>query len=72
MSHIQIRIDKKDKDEARKVLESLGLDMSSAIKLFLKQVVIQRGLPFDVLAKYNQGSKEEFIHKKIPKGKRFA
>ena len=29
---------------------SAGLDMSSAVRLFLKQVVIRQRLPFDVVA----------------------
>jgi addiction module RelB/DinJ family antitoxin len=31
---IQVRIDTKTKKEAKQILDSLGLDMSSAIKLF--------------------------------------
>lgn len=72
MSHIQIRIDKKEKEEARRVLEELGLDMSSAIKLFLKQVVIQKGLPFDVFLNSKNDSKKHPGIQKIPKGRRLA
>ncbi|KKU19022.1 MAG: hypothetical protein UX30_C0020G0001, partial [Candidatus Saccharibacteria bacterium GW2011_GWA2_46_10] len=32
---LQIRIDAKTKKASRKILEELGLDMSSAVKLFL-------------------------------------
>lgn len=46
MSNIQIRINEKDKKAARKIFDSLGLDMSSAIKLFLKQATLRKGLPF--------------------------
>lgn len=45
---IQIRIDKKTKEAARKTLEELGLDMSSAVKLFLNNVVIRQGIPLDL------------------------
>ncbi|MCA9361857.1 type II toxin-antitoxin system RelB/DinJ family antitoxin [Candidatus Kaiserbacteria bacterium] len=45
---IQIRIDAKTKREARKTLEELGLDMSSAVKLFLTNVVNRKGIPFDL------------------------
>lgn len=43
---INVRIDKKIKDSAQKTLSSLGLDLSSGIKLFLNQVVTENGIPF--------------------------
>ena len=43
---INVRIDKKTKDSAQKTLSSLGLDLSSGIKLFLNQVVTENGMPF--------------------------
>ncbi len=46
MSTLSIRIEDKTKAEASKTLARLGLDMSSAIKLFLYQVVKEDGLPF--------------------------
>ncbi len=48
---IQIRIDTKTKDEARKTLSGLGLDMSSAVKLFLTNVINQQGIPLDLRTK---------------------
>ena len=45
---IQIRIDAKTKEAARKTLDELGLDMSSAVKLFLTNVVNRKGIPFDL------------------------
>ncbi len=43
---INIRIEKDIKNKAQKTLESLGLDLSSGIKLFLNQVVTEKGIPF--------------------------
>lgn len=43
---LTIRVNKKTKLEAREVLDKLGLDMSSAIALFLNQVATDQGLPF--------------------------
>jgi DNA-damage-inducible protein J len=43
---INIRIDKKVKKEAIYTLSELGLDMSTAVKMFLHQVVVEQGLPF--------------------------
>ncbi len=47
-SAINIQIDSNVKKEATMVLSELGLSMSSAINLFLKQVVKKNGLPFEV------------------------
>ncbi len=44
----QIRIDAKVKEEATALFENLGLDMSSAVNLFLHQCVLRGGLPFAV------------------------
>lgn len=46
MTTINIRIDEKLKKAAGKTLASLGLDTSSAVKMFLSQVVTENGLPF--------------------------
>jgi len=45
---IQIRIDSKTKEAARKTLDGIGLDMSSAVKLFLTNVVNRNGIPLDL------------------------
>ncbi len=45
-STLSIRIEEKTKREANKTLKALGLDMSSAVKMFLNQVVIEQGIPF--------------------------
>ena len=36
------------KEEAAKILKEVGLSMSTAINLFLKQVINHNGLPFEV------------------------
>jgi len=51
MTTIQIRIDDKTKREAKKILDKIGVDMSSAIKMYLRQVAIQKGIPFPLVTK---------------------
>jgi len=46
MGTLNIRIDKNIKAKAGKTLSALGLDTSTAVRLFLHQVVVERGLPF--------------------------
>jgi DNA-damage-inducible protein J len=45
-STIQLRIDKKTKEQAQRIFEKLGMDMSSGMKLFLSQVIRTRSIPF--------------------------
>lgn len=44
----QVRIDSDIKSKANALFTSLGLDMSSAVNLFLHQCVLRGGLPFAV------------------------
>ncbi len=53
----QIRIDADTKKQATELFNNLGLDMSSAVNLFLRQCIMRKGLPFSVeLPKYNQST----------------
>jgi len=45
---LTVRLDTQLKDEAERTLDSLGLSMSSAIRVFLTHVVAQQALPFPV------------------------
>ncbi|HMA78641.1 MAG TPA: type II toxin-antitoxin system RelB/DinJ family antitoxin [Candidatus Paceibacterota bacterium] len=56
---IQIRIDKKTKEAARQTLSELGLDMSTAVKLFLTNVVNRQGIPFEIRTKNGFTEAEE-------------
>lgn len=47
---LQIRIDKKMKDAAAKTFKSMGLDMSSGVKLYLAQVANKKEIPFPVMS----------------------
>lgn len=46
MTTLNITIDEKLKKQAAKTFASLGMDTSSAVKMFLTQTVIEKGLPF--------------------------
>jgi len=49
MSTLQVRIDGETKKSAKKVLDKIGMDMSSAVKVYFKQIVITQGIPFQLL-----------------------
>lgn len=44
----QIRIDEDLKRDTAKIFSALGLDMSTAVNMFLRQVSLIKGIPFDV------------------------
>jgi DNA-damage-inducible protein J len=44
----QIRIDEDVKREATDLLNGLGLNLSDAVNMYLRQIVLQRGIPFQV------------------------
>ena len=43
-----VRVEPEVKEQAESILEQLGIPVSNAINNFLKQVIMQRGIPFDV------------------------
>lgn len=48
MTDVRSRIEPDLKDRAAEVLAECGLNLSDAIRLFLRQVVAQQGLPFEI------------------------
>lgn len=48
-STIQLRIDLKTKEQASETFEKMGLDLSSAIKLFLTQAIMTQSIPFQII-----------------------
>ena len=47
-SNIFTRVEPEIKKQAEEVLEQLGIPMSNAVSMFLRQIVLQRGIPFDM------------------------
>lgn len=54
---LQVNVDSRLAAEAEYVLKSLGLDMTTAINIFLKQVVATGSIPFSI--KESEAQKEE-------------
>lgn len=51
---LQTRVDTETKLEAETLFNSLGLDITTAIRLFLRQSINQQKIPFDIVPpKYN-------------------
>lgn len=48
---LNLRVDAPLKKQAEKVFDDLGISMSSAVVLYLKAVVREQGIPFDIKLK---------------------
>lgn len=44
----QLRIDEELKNQASEIFEELGLDLPTAVRMFLKRTVIENGIPFSM------------------------
>lgn len=47
-ANLYARIEPEVKEQAEQILLTLGIPVSSAINIFYKQIILQRGLPFEV------------------------
>ena len=45
-SLLQVRVEDSLKEEAAKVFDNLGIDTSTAVRMFLKRAVMENGIPF--------------------------
>ncbi len=66
-----IKIDKKLKDDASKLAEELGLNLSTVINATLKKFVSERAVQFYVAPEFNEKTRKELLSVKedIRKGK---
>lgn len=46
MANVQVKIDDNLRDMAQAVAASMGLDLASAVRMFLMQMVRENGMPF--------------------------
>ena len=49
-ANINIRVDSDVKNKAQDLFSALGLDMTSAINIFLRQAIRKNGIPFELVA----------------------
>ena len=45
-SLIQARVDSKVKEDAEDIINKLGISLNEAIRMFLMQIIIHKGIPF--------------------------
>jgi DNA-damage-inducible protein J len=49
-STLQVRLDTRLKKDADQFFSAAGLDITTAVRMFLRQVVIRQNIPFDIIA----------------------
>lgn len=54
MTYLQVRLEPAIKSEAEMVLDQLGLTMTQAVKLFFKQIIMRKSIPFPVVISRNK------------------
>jgi len=59
MTTIQVRTSEKTKKAAQKILKNLGMDLSTAINIYLVQIVWKKGIPFEILTENGMTVAEE-------------
>lgn len=47
-ANLYARIEPDVKEQAESILQTLGIPASNAINMFYKQIILQRGLPFEL------------------------
>ena len=60
---ITVRLDTDTKEQAEELFDDLGMSMSSAITIFLKQCIRKGGIPFEIQREKTAGRKEKPLHK---------
>ena len=48
VTNINIRVDSEIKTKAQELFASMGMDMTTAINVFLRKTILQKGIPFNV------------------------
>ncbi len=66
---ITVRVDSETKENATRIFKELGLDMSTGINIFLKQVVRTNGIPFPVSAERNSQKRNPYAYSDDELGK---
>ena len=59
-ANINIRVDSDVKNKAQDVFSALGLDMTTAVNIFLRQAIRTNGIPFELVADKPQQKTREF------------
>ena len=60
-ANLYVRIEPEVKEQAEKILSALGIPASNAINMFYKQIILQRGLPFEVKIPEKTSCRHQYV-----------
>ncbi len=63
MTNLNIRTEQNVKDQAEEVFHELGLNMSTAVNMFLKTVIREQGIPFGLQIGGSKGEQDDHSKK---------
>ena len=55
---VHVRVNEELKSSVENILDELGISLSYSINMFLKQIVLKRGIPFEAVLPSEEKSKE--------------
>ena len=59
-TNINIRVDSDVKKKAQDIFSALGLDMTTAVNIFLRQAIRKNGIPLELIADEPQKKSRQF------------
>lgn len=63
-SNVFVRVEPEIKEQAENILNQLGIPMSNAVGMFLRQIVMQKGIPFEMKLPKNEMNSLNSLTKK--------
>lgn len=60
-TNMNIKVDSEVRDEAKQLFGQMGLDMTTAVNMFLLAAIRERGIPFSLTTVSKQMSEDEAI-----------
>lgn len=60
-SSIHVRVEPKIKEEVEKILDTLGMTATEAINIYLRQIILNSGIPFEIKTPKFSDEMEEAI-----------
>ena len=60
-TNLNIRIDKAIKDQAEEIFNELGLNMTTAVNMFLRTAIREHGIPFELKLEVHEYSVYLFV-----------
>jgi len=64
---ISVKTDPEDKEQAAQIFDGLGLNLSTAINIFIKKSIAEGGLPFDVKDPFYSKSNQAELNRRFTK-----